>query len=170
MDPLAEVRELQSQGRFASALRTLDSIRVALSSRLGADVVKIELLEHVGHFAQARALALTLLRSKTLPDGHRATCELVLARVERENGQLASGVTHLQKAVSFAASTDDVEQTCWLQLHLLRRLVDLSGPESASELLAEIRTKVRALGSNQLTAALHIFVGQIEAKRGLVDS
>src|SRR5262245_8091758 len=47
---------------------------------------------------------------------------------------------------------------------------DSSGPDSASPLLQEIRANVTRLGDARTTAALHVFVGEAEAKKGLLTS
>ena len=170
MDALTEAVNLRAQGRFTDALRQLDTVNGSQSQRQAADVVKIDLLEHTGRHGQARSLARSLLRSKTLSHADRGICEFVLARVDREDGDFQSSVARLQKAVMLAAQGDDLEHGCWLQLRLLRSVAELSGPEAAAVLLADLRSKVRRTGNIQLSAALHIFVGEMEAKRGLTSS
>ena len=49
-------------------------------------------------------------------------------------------------------------------------VADRSGPDSAVPILAQIRTNAVKLGDPQVSAALHIFVGEMEAKRGLVQN
>src|SRR5580765_604335 len=170
MDSLTEAMNLRTQGRFADALRRLDTANGSQQQRQAAEVVKIDLLEHTGRHGQARSLARTLLRSKTLSQADRGVCEFVLARVDREDGDFQSSVARLQKAVMFAAQGDDLEHGCWLQLRLLRSVAELSGPDAAAALLSYLRSKVRRSGNVQLSAALHIFVGEMEAKRGLTSS
>ena len=131
-----------------------------------ADILKVDLLAQIGRYGHARVLANTLLRGKALSLAHRSACEFVLARVDKEDGDLESSVARLQKASNFALQAQDLERACWSQLRLLLELSE-SSPEAVSALLSEIRSNTRKLGSPQLTAALHIFVGEVDAKRGL---
>ena len=49
-------------------------------------------------------------------------------------------------------------------------LAGRSGPSAAVPILAATRLNVIRLGDPLLSAALHIFVGEMEAKRGLLES
>jgi DNA-binding NtrC family response regulator len=170
MDSLTEVRTLHAAGRFADALRLMSDWRMPPAERQVADVLRMDLLEHTGRVGQARALAQNLLKSRSLSDRSRSVCDFVLARVEREDGSLQSSISHLQRAIASAAKAQDFEHCCWLRLRLFRVLVEVSGPEAASALLTEIRNDIRKLGNPQLTAALHIFFGEMETKRGSLKS
>jgi DNA-binding NtrC family response regulator len=167
MESLGPAKELKRLGRFAEALGVLARSELAPAERQDADVLKADLLEQVGRYGQARALAHTLLRSKTLSPSQRSTCEFVLARIDREDGKLESSVARLHKSVALAVQGKDPVRACWSQLRLLLLLAEASGPETVPALLREIRSNIRKLGNPQLTAALHIFVGEMEAKRGL---
>src|SRR5580693_295274 len=167
MESLARASELKRLGRFAEALGVLARSEVAPADRQDADVLKADLLEQVGRYGQARALAHTLLRSRTLSPSQRSTCEFVLARIDREDGKLESSIVRLHRSVALAVQGKDPVRACWSQLRLLLLLAESSGPETVPAFLREIRSSIRKLGHPQLTAALHIFVGEMEAKRGL---
>ena len=169
MELLISARELKAQGRFAEALEALEAQSVSPGDRHASDVLRADLLAEVGRYRQARTLADSLLRSRTLSGSHRSVCEFVLARADRENGDLRSSVSRLQKSVNLALQADDLERACWSQLRLWLTLAESSRPEAASALLKEVRARIRNLGNPQLTAALHIFVGEMEAKRGLFN-
>ena len=147
-----------------------DTGSLAREDRQAADVLRADLLEQVGRYGQARVLAQTLLRSKTISLPQRSACEFVLARLDREDGDLESAVARLRRSVDLAVQGKDLERACWSQLRLMLVLTELSGPEAASAILPDIRASVRKLGIPQLTAAMHIFLGEMEAKRGLVKS
>jgi DNA-binding NtrC family response regulator/tetratricopeptide (TPR) repeat protein len=49
-------------------------------------------------------------------------------------------------------------------------IAEISGPEIAVSLLARIRRLVNQVGSHQITAALHLYLAEIETKRGLFDT
>jgi DNA-binding NtrC family response regulator/tetratricopeptide (TPR) repeat protein len=152
---------------LAEALGLLAGSDVSHADRRDADVLRIDLLEQVGRYGQARAMAHTLLRSRTLSPSQRSTCEFVLARIDREDGKLASSVARLHKSVALAIQGKDPVRACWSQLRLLLLVAESSGPSTVPALLREVRSSIRKLGDPQLTAALHIFVGEMEAKRGL---
>src|SRR5262245_28605780 len=163
MDSVARATELRGQGRFADALEALEESNV-VQDRRNIDVLKVDLLEQVGHHGQATLLAQALLRSKARSVVHRSACEFVLARTDREEGDLESSLARLQRSVSLAREGQDLERACWSQLRLLLQLAESAQAEAATALLSEIRSSSRKLGDPQVTAALHIFIGEIEAK------
>jgi DNA-binding NtrC family response regulator/tetratricopeptide (TPR) repeat protein len=167
MESLERATELRRLGRFSEALRFLAGSDVAHADRQDAEVLRVDLLEQVGRYGQAGAMARSLLQSRTLSPSQRSTCEFVLARIDREDGKLASAVARLHRSVALAIQGKDPVRACWSQLRLLLLVAESSGPETVPALLREVRSNIRKLGNPQLTAALHIFVGEMEAKRGL---
>src|SRR5262249_51463213 len=109
-------------------------------------------------------------RSRSLSPVHRSTCEFVLARTDREEGDLESSLARLQRSAIFAREGQDLERACWSQLRLLLELAESAHTEAASALLSEIRSTTRKLGKPKVPAALHIFIGEMEAKRGLLKT
>lgn len=170
MDALAQAEGLKKAGRFAEALKICDEGGPGREDRHAADVLRADLLEQVGRYGQARALAQTLLRSKTISLPQRSACEFVMARLDREDGDLDSAVARLRRSAELALQGRDPERACWSQLRLMLVLAERSGPEAAAAILPDIRASVRQLGVPQLTAAMHIFLGEMEAKRGLSQS
>src|SRR6185369_7513009 len=71
-------------------------------------------------------------------------------------------------SLALAREGHDLEQACWAQLRLLGLVGDREGPQSASQLIAKLRRDVTQLGVPAITAALHLVVAEIGAKRGLV--
>ena len=108
MDSVAQANELRVQGRFADALRVLEGSRDDHDGR-AADILKVDLLAQIGQYGHARVLANTLLRGKALSLAHRSACEFVLARVDKEDGDLESSVARLQKASNFALQAQDLD-------------------------------------------------------------
>jgi len=170
MDTLTEVRDLWTQGRFGEALRRLSSSDTRQGDGPTSDALRADLLEQVGHHSQSRTMAERLLRSKTLDPVLKSSCEYVLGRLDRENGNFQSSIEHLRRSVDLAVRAGDLERTCWSQLRLLMVLAESAGPDLVAPLLTEARANTRKLGNRQVTAALHIFVGGIEARRGLTIS
>src|SRR5262249_52294919 len=63
-----------------------------------------------------------------------------------------------------------LEQACWAQMRLLSLVADREGPESVSGLMTAVRRDVTRLGVPGVTAALHLVVAELGAKRGLVTN
>src|SRR5438309_312812 len=167
---LQAVRQLVSVGRFGEALKVLDDQHLPPRQRPDADTLRAELLERLGNHGQSLALAERLLKARELSSSNRSACELVVARIKWESGDTDESVLHLQRSLSIAKQSADLERTCWAQLRLLIALADRSGPNATGPLFAELRANVIKLGDPQLSAALHIYVGELDAKRGLFDS
>ena len=79
-------------------------------------------------------------------------------------------MSHLQRAAAIALASGDYERACWAQLWLLIVVSDHSGPDATVSLLAELRANTVRSADPVILAALHIFVAQMEAKRGLLSS
>jgi DNA-binding NtrC family response regulator/tetratricopeptide (TPR) repeat protein len=62
------------------------------------------------------------------------------------------------------------EPAAWAHLRLMLTLAEDAGPQAALVLLPEVRKNIVQLGDRQAMAALHIFLAEIETKRGLFDS
>jgi DNA-binding NtrC family response regulator len=168
METSTSARQLVTAGRFVEALRCLDEFGAPRG--IAADVMRVEVLERVGRHGQCRALAERLLKSKELTHADRSICEFAIGLVELNNGKTEAAISHLQSSISAASQSRDLERLSWPQLRLLVTLADYSGPESTRPLVAEVRTNATKLGNPCVTAALHIFIGEMEAKRGLVRS
>ena len=96
MNCVEQAFELRSRGKFIEALRALDGRKENGGDRQAAEALRADLLEQVGRHIHARASAESLLRSKLLPPSLRSACELVLARLDRENGNLPSAIQRLE--------------------------------------------------------------------------
>jgi tetratricopeptide (TPR) repeat protein len=170
METLEIVTELVRQGRFGDAIRALDGADGGRSHRAGSAVLRAELLERIGHHGQSRALAEQLLKSKSLSGQERAGCELTLARVLLDAGSTEAAIVHFQRAISLARQAGDFERLCWSQIRLLNTLAERSAPAATASLLSDVRTNAIRTGNPQVFAALHIYFGEMEAKRGLLKS
>ena len=162
--------ELHQTGRFAEALRELDAVRPTYDSRSASNVLKSELLQALGRDNEAGTLAAQLLKSERVSVGQKSSLEYVLGKVARENGEVDLAIEHLQRSVLLAKQNRDLKRQCRAQLALMLIVSDRCGPEASSPLIAEIRSNATALGDAGTTAALHVFVGETEAKRGSLRS
>jgi DNA-binding NtrC family response regulator/tetratricopeptide (TPR) repeat protein len=169
MKPLDQVRSLNALGRYAEALKALEACGPDRSDQ-AASALRAELLEKTGRHPQARSVAEALLRSAKLGASFRAQCEQVIGRVLLEDGDTEAGLTRLLRAASIAHQAGDIRQLCWIQYRLLLVVSEHSGPDAAAPLVADLRRNATKLGDPQTTALVHVFLGEMEAKRGLLES
>jgi DNA-binding NtrC family response regulator/tetratricopeptide (TPR) repeat protein len=69
-----------------------------------------------------------------------------------------------------ARQSTDLHQLCWSLLFQLPVVTERSGPDATRPILAELRLASTKLGDSRTAAAIHLFLGEIEAKRGLFSS
>src|SRR5262249_2388044 len=73
-----------------------------------------------------------------------------------------------QRAVAEAEGCRDSEYAFWARLRLFVTLSEQSGPDAAASMLPPLRATAARTGDVTVLAALHLFVAQAEAQRGLV--
>ena len=169
MNGLDIVGDIVRAGRFGTALTTLEHLSVTPSMRLSLDVLHAEILERIGRHSQSKAIAERLLKTQNLTLGDRSSCESVLALIEADrDGETGKALEHMQRALLLAERSKDLRRICWCQLRLMITLADFSGHQAVAPLLADARTNVIKLGDSTVSAALHIFLGEMEARRGLI--
>jgi transcriptional regulator with PAS, ATPase and Fis domain/tetratricopeptide (TPR) repeat protein len=161
--------ELERAGRFREALQALEASRGAPAEHVALEVLKTELLQVLGRFGEARERASTLLkRSDRLSQQHRCACEAVLGYLAREEANLDGAIGHFQRSVTAGRLAKDLGRVCRAQTALVAIVSDRYGPDAAAPLIAELRANTTKLGDPHTTVALHLFVGEAEAKRGLL--
>ena len=74
------------------------------------------------------------------------------------------------RAASIAEKAGAHTLLCAIQLRLMVMLADSSGPGPAAALMPGLRRNIIRAGSPMMSSALHIFLGEMEAKRGLIGS
>ena len=167
MGALETVTQLNDAGRFIEALKALNELTATSASGSAREVLHAELLERVGRFSQARIILQTLMKRKDLDPAERSSCELVLGKIEWEEGLTESAIEHLQRSVQLASEAGDLRRRCWPNMLLLVSLSDRSGPDAVAPILNELRNDATKLGEPLILAALHSYTGQMEAKQGL---
>jgi transcriptional regulator with PAS, ATPase and Fis domain len=170
MSDLNKVEELQRAGRYLEALEAIDRAQIFRSNRLNADVLRAELLERTGRYRESRFLSERLLNTHDLSPEYRARCECVLGLVDTDEGNTQQATFHFQRAVSLAQSAKNPRLACLIQLRLIVLLADTSGHQAIAPLLARVRAEVTRIGDPLVSATLHIFMGEIEARRGLLQN
>ena len=170
MTAMQEVKHLVRAGELSKAYSALQSATTNRQDHTEAEVLRAELLERLGQCEQARTLAEKLSRSSGLTPGQLSACNVVLGLVDSASGDFDSAVTRMQRAIGIAQTAGDYEKASWAQMRLLLIVSDHVGPEAVVSLLAELRNNVARTADPVLTAALHLFVAQMEAKRSLLSS
>ncbi len=170
MASLASAQALRQGGRFTEALRELDSTSLSREQNLPSEVLRAELLERVGRTGQAKALASSLLTRHRLSPSDKSACECVLGRGSLQEGDTEKAIAHFQRSATLAAEGNDLERLCRTQYLLMMIVSDRSGPDAVGPLLAEARANATKLGDPHITAALHLHVGEMEGRRGLLQS
>src|SRR4051812_16406996 len=169
MQSFDDAIRLSRLGRFGDALRALDQNGTALG-QTEKQAFRVQLLEHVGEPAHAVSQATDLLRSKRLSGSARSRCECVIGRLLFDGGDREEGVRHLNRSVLLAEEASDPHTVFGAKLKLLLILSDRSGPSAISSVLADVREIATRLGDPEVTARLHLFIAESEAKRGLLDN
>ena len=170
MESLESVHRAMRLGRFGDALRALNQVHAVTPIRSGMQVLRAALLEKVGQPEEALILATTLLKSKQLASADRSECEVIVGRILFDGGSTEDGLSRLQRAALMAQQCGDLHALFGAKLLLLGILSDRCGPSAASSVLAEVRQIATKLGESEITARLHLFVAQAEAKRGLLEN
>jgi DNA-binding NtrC family response regulator/tetratricopeptide (TPR) repeat protein len=168
MDPLDSAKQFRDGGQYRHALEILASSN-GRHERAPWAALKAEVLERSGLTSQAQQLAEQVLKTKDTTLADRATCEDVVGKVLAEHGDVEGALERFQRSAYLARESGDLRRLCWSQISLLVLVADRSGPEAASPLLLDARRTAIKLGDPRATAALHLHVGELEAKRGLFD-
>jgi transcriptional regulator with PAS, ATPase and Fis domain/tetratricopeptide (TPR) repeat protein len=170
MEAVENILHLTRVGRFGQALQAFEEAKLPSSGRSAAEVLKAQVLEQVGHADRALDLATTLLQSKTLTISQRSECEAVVGKILFEEGHAESGLSHLQRAALAAQQTTDLTTMFGAKLFMFVILSERAGPMAGASILADLRRIATKLGDHEVTARLHLFVAQAEAKRGLLEN
>src|SRR3954469_18781102 len=169
MQSMDDAIRLSRLGRFGDALRALDQNSTPFE-QAESRAFRIQLLEHVGDPGHVVSQATELLRSKRLGGSARSRCECVLGRLLFDGGDREEGIRHLNRSVLLAEQASDQHTLFSAKLKLLLILSDGSGPSAISSVLADVREIATKLGDPEVTARLHLFIAESEAKRGLLDN
>jgi hypothetical protein len=120
-------------------------------------------LDRVGRPLDAWRLAGRALTRERLSPALESRCLIVMGNVALEQGRADESVRHLQSAVAVAKHGRCTEELCWAELRLLIAMFEVSPSNAAAGMLAELRKHVAQLGDPLVSAALHVFVSEVEA-------
>lgn len=162
-----ECRQLNEAGRFKDALRCLESTG-STPQNTDAEILRVELLERTGRYTQSRVLIDRLTKTRSLSARHKSLCEFCLGLIDWDEGHSAASIAHFNRSLEQAVFAGDLVRICWAQLRLMVIMASRSTATATTESLAEVRRNVVRVGEPAISAALHILLGEMEAKRGLL--
>jgi DNA-binding NtrC family response regulator/tetratricopeptide (TPR) repeat protein len=168
MESLQSAQILRREGRFFEALRVIGSAATSAVNRNAVDVLRADLLEHVGQHSDATSLVSKLLRTNRLTDSERSASERVFGYVLLESGDIDGALAHLQSSAALAVQAGDLESLFLAQARIMLVVSERSGPGAATPMLADVRQLATKLGDPHISAALHLYVAEMEARRGLL--
>jgi DNA-binding NtrC family response regulator/tetratricopeptide (TPR) repeat protein len=164
------LKALVGIGRFAEALRLLQERIAGSKPTTELSLLEAELLEKLGAAAEAEGRATALLKRPGLSSAERSRCHLILGNESRDRGLLKVAVNQYQRALALAQQAEDRRQEVWALLRLLLAYADSGDLGAFAGILATVRKNIIALADPQLLTALHLFVAEAEAKRGLAEN
>ncbi len=170
MNHLDAAINLSRNGRFAEALTALRPSTIGEGQRNAVELMRAELLERTGQYAEAERRAEMLLRSRSLTAEQRSLCEWILGRIDADQGLFESATKHLGRSASVALSAKLFERASWAQCKLMLIAADANGPDSVGPMFSELRQSVMRCASPHALANLHLAVSQMEGKRSLPGS
>jgi DNA-binding NtrC family response regulator/tetratricopeptide (TPR) repeat protein len=133
-------------------------------------VLRAELLERTGRYSESRILAEGLIKTRRLSLVQRSSCEFSLGLIDWDEGDTDASITHFQRSLKYATSADDPTRICWAALRLMVVQAGRVGPVVTGQALADVRRTIMRAAEPTISAALHILIGEMEAKRGLLNN
>lgn len=165
---MTDFTALVESGRFRDGLRALRADSpLSLEDRAHRRTTEAELLQFVGRDSRAAAIAERELRHRHLGPSLAARCHIALGEVHRVAGRTDAAIEMYRLAMEEAKTANDLKQHCWAELRLFLALSEGPGLETATAYLPTVRRDVSHLGDRTISSALHLFVAQVEAQRGL---
>ena len=168
-DFLEGIEALIFQGRFLEALAALDRGGARRDSRNESEALRVEVLERTGRYGHSRAIADRLLRTSGLGPKPRSICELALGNIELDDGNVQPALARFQRALSCSEAAGDLRRVAWCQLRMIPLIAEIAGQQAVASLLARARGSTTRLGDPVFSAALHLTMSELEAKRGLLQ-
>jgi transcriptional regulator with PAS, ATPase and Fis domain/tetratricopeptide (TPR) repeat protein len=168
MSFFTDSERLAAQGRFSDALRKLQSVTFSHQHAVDTSLLEADLEQRVGSMTRAETQVSRLLKSASLTPTQRSTCLFILGRVASDRGEAESAAAFFQRSIQQALVARDFTKAAWAQAKLLTIVCDSLGPEAIGPLLSDLRLNALRSGDVHVLAAMHVFVGEVEAQRSAV--
>ena len=160
--------QLAAFGRFADAMAALPEAAGRFDSV--SLLLRADLFERLGRFSQSDAMLQRLAKLQNLSEFQLSWIDLIRGRLCAEHGDFNGALASFQRAALTSARAVQPELSCVSRLHLLELLADTSGPDATSTMISELKGAVGRIGAPALTIMLHLAVGRIEGRRGLLQN
>ena len=165
-NPVAHARELARAGRFRDALPLLP----LTTTDPAVQVFKAEMLERNGRIKEARTLCDWLLAGKKIDSKGRARLLVTKGVIELEDGRPELSIEHLTQARDIARKDRNTEELFWAEVRLLLAEFEHSPTKGFGSLLTDVKKHAIQIGDSVASIALHLFVSEIEAKKGALQT
>jgi DNA-binding NtrC family response regulator/tetratricopeptide (TPR) repeat protein len=165
-----DVRRLLEFGRFAEALAAFRAQPTPTRPNHAERLLQAELLEKTGKPQEAKRVAGAVAHDERAEPCLRGQALTLLGNLALEEGRPFDAVQLLRSAIAEAEKGACLNAVCWAELRLLIALFEASPADAAASFLSTVRRHVYQLGDPKVTAALHLFVAEVEAKRGAVGT
>ncbi len=170
MDPLRQIRDQVRGGRFSEAVSAIQLVPTSGPWRYEALLLSSRALERLGRLSEAHHAARTVAEAKTCPKKAKIAAEYLLGRIALARGNVDRGLHHLQTCESLADAEGELETLLWSRIDLMRTVSQRAGRDAATPVVSLARVTATRLADAQLTAAFHVFLGEIDGKAGLLGS
>jgi DNA-binding NtrC family response regulator/tetratricopeptide (TPR) repeat protein len=165
------LRVALASGAFLEALKALQHTAAdGQHARDELHLIRAELVERTGNVVAAERSARELLRRTSINGAAKARCLTLLGMIALEAGRSHEAVDLLSHAISTAEKCGLSEAATWAKLRKLVAVAETSSPAAVSGLLSNLRQAVLGLGHPAITIALHLFVAEIESRRGVTET
>jgi DNA-binding NtrC family response regulator/tetratricopeptide (TPR) repeat protein len=92
--------------------------------------------------------------------------ELMASLEWSSSGNVGAALFLAQRAFTEAKRSNNLDRICRSQLQLIKIVSESSGYQAVLPILLDLRSNAIALGDSVVSAAVHIFAGQIDSQRG----
>ena len=168
---LGRIRDLVATGRYSEALEFVRMARgVPAEQQPFKETLWAELAQYTGSDEEAISHAEAVLASK--PSNHSlvARCHVAIAEVHRNAGRADLAMERCAEAIDEAGKGNDAKQAALAELRMLLAMADGLGPDAAAAYVPKARRYVTRAGDPFITCALHLYLAQVEAQRGVIDN
>ena len=155
-------------GRMGDALRCLRESNSPTSTE--RDLILAEVCAVAGHPVDTKKLSEFLAFGKLATLEHSLRARTVLAQLQIDNGDARKAHALLCEIAKEAVAAKLWKIRCWAELWLLTALGDFGSTSEIRNFLRQLRRHVIQLGDHRTSIALHLFVAEVESRRGVLDS
>lgn len=168
---MPKIDDLIGVGRYLEALRLVTSTASARPpDEASWRTLWAELAQYTGRDEEAIAQGQMVLAARPPDQSLRARCHIAIGEVHRNAGNPYAAMEEYRQAAVEAETSGDHRLRAIAELRILLALADGPGLSTAAAYVPTVRRYVARAGNTLVSCALHMYLGQIEAQRGLLDN